>query len=106
MKNAILAAITAATIGAIAPTYSSDAHATVVAEVCSATGCIPVDPVTAGIAIAVSTAANIERSCTQDRTRSCTKEAKKAGQNLVDYTRLKKNPVKALNRRLKKTFGW
>ena len=103
MKMLLLSSAALAALVLVTPEKAS---ATVGAEVCGATGCAPVDPVTAGVFIAVSTAVDIERSCTKDRSRSCTKQAKKAGQNLIDYARFKKNPVKAVKRRVKKIFGW
>ena len=42
----------------------------------------------------------IESLCHRDKEHSCTDEVNKAGQNLIDYIRFKKNPFKAIERNL------
>lgn len=93
----------AALTSVVAPTA---AQADITGSICTATGCTPVDPVTAGAIIVIGTALSIEESCREDKERSCTEEAKKAGQNAIDYLRFKKNPAKAAERAIKKVFGW
>lgn len=101
MKKIIAAAALAA-LGTTAT--SSDTRAEVNASVCANGVCKPVDPVTAAVAIGVGVATSIEKNCREDKESSCTEEAKKAGQNVVDILRGKKNGFKSAARALKRIF--
>ena len=52
------------------------------------------DPVCHALAAALTAL----QLCENDKSTSCTEELETAGQNLIDYVRLKKNPLKAIER--------
>lgn len=60
------------------------------------------EPVTTAIILGATAVKAVEVACTDDKSKSCTEEAKKAGQNAIDYARMKKNPAKAAERAAKR----
>lgn len=72
-------------------------------EICGATACVPPSPASVAAA-GVAVAFGVEKRCREDRESSCTEQAKKAGQNTIDYVRGKRNLLKSVGKRLKKIF--
>jgi hypothetical protein len=68
----------------------------------AATELPPINSPLGVVTTAVGVGFSVEKACTQDKQTSCSDEVKKAGQNLLDYTRGKKNGWRSLEKKTKK----
>lgn len=100
MKKLILCSVLTATLVLQTPARAE----VVVGATATVTGVT--SAVTASAATIAASVFLVDVFCTSDKKHSCSKGAKRAGQDLIDYARGKKNGFKAIARLGQRVFGW